>query len=813
MAKRLALALVVGALAGPAAAHAETSVLHSGSAYALVTTDPWHLEFGQVGGHPLVEATGTGPGPTGTLGFSSGGVWQHATNVISDESNGQSYHALVATTDPLHSLRVRIVPAGAGILRLSASVEGSTAGVDHVGLAFDAPAGERQLGFGERANAVDQRGNTVENYVSDGPYQTEERPFIAGFVPPAGFHPRDDATYFPMPWLLSTRGYGFLLDGYGTSNFRLGTDQPGAWSAEIEGASLSFRVFAGPRPAGVLRRMSAAVGRQPRAAAPFFLGPWFQPSGGDRESIEKLRKADAPASVANTYTHYLPCGAQQGQQAAERKRTGLFHHAGIAVTAYFNPMICTDYHPVWDRAVAAGVVTRDALGRPYTYKYTGSSVFLVGQMDFTAPRAQTFWNGLLGEAVRNGYDGWMEDFGEYTPPDARSADGTPGPEMHNRYPLLYHRDAHDYSRGTPRPLARFNRSGWTGAARGSQIVWGGDPTTGWGFDGLRSAVYSGLTMGLSGVSLWGSDIGGFFSLGQNSLTPELLVRWIEMGMASGVMRTEANGFNLPPKDRPQIFDPGVLPVWRRYSKLRTQLYPYISQADARYRRDGMPIMRHLALARPGDARAAARDDEYMFGPDLLAAPVLEPGARTRSLYLPRGRWVDLWRSARLDARGAPRLGRARLLAGARDLTLPAPLAELPLLVRAGALLPLLPADVDTLASYGKAAGLVHLSDRRGRLRVLAFPRGRSTARAGTEQQLLSREGKRGWLLGVRSKHGTRYALQASFVTLKRPFTPCAVLLGRRALPPGAWSFNTKTLVLRARFAARSNRVVVRSCAA
>jgi hypothetical protein len=250
-------------------------------------------------------------------------------------------------------------------------------------------------------------------------------------------------------------------------------------------------------------------------------------------------------------------------------------------------------------------------------------------------------------------------------------------------------------------------------------------------------------------------------------------------------------------------------VWRRYSKLRTQLYPYISQADARYRRDGMPIMRHLALARPGDARAAARDDEYMFGPDLLAAPVLEPGARTRSLYLPRGRWVDLWRSARLDARGAPRLGRARLLAGARDLTLPAPLAELPLLVRAGALLPLLPADVDTLASYGKAPGLVHLSDRRGRLRLVAFPRGHSSARAGTGQRLLSREGERGWILGVRSSRLTRYALQASLATLKRPFTPCSVRLGGHALPRSAWSFRPKTQVLRARFAARSSRLLVR----
>jgi alpha-glucosidase (family GH31 glycosyl hydrolase) len=684
-------------------------------------------------------------------------------------------------------MRVRIERAAPGVIRVRAAVVGAVADVDRAGIAFDAPAGERQLGFGERSNAVDQRGNTVEDYVSDGPYQTEERPFIAAFVPPPGFHPRDDATYFPMPWLLSTRGYGFLLGGFATSDFRLGTDRRGAWSAEVDGASIAFRVFAGPWPAGALRRMTEEIGRQPRAPAPFFLGPWFQPVGDEAASIARLQRADAPASAANTYTHYLPCGAQQGRRTAERERTRLFHSNGLAVTTYFNPMICTDYQPVWDRAVAQDVLTKDALGRPYTYKYTGSTVFLVGQIDFTAPNAQSFFGGLLREAETDGYDGWMEDFGEYTPADSRSADGTPGPVVHNRYPVLYHRAAHDYARVSSRSRLRFNRSGWTGAARHSAVVWGGDPTTGWGFDGLRSAVNQGLTMGLSGVSRWGSDIGGFFSLGENELTPELLVRWIEFGMASGVMRTEANGFDLPPKARPQIFNPGILPVWRRYAKLRTQLYPYLRTSDERYRGTGMPIMRHLALAFPRDARAAARDDEYMLGPDLLVAPVLEPGARTRTLYLPRGRWVDLWRSAAYaPGPGTLRLRRARTIAGGRTVTVPAPLAQLPLFVRSGAVIPLLPARVDTLASFGRRHGLVHMDYHH--LRLIAFSRA-----------------ARRWSTRVHGFRLRHYRLEASLPRLR----PCSVTLGRR--PLRGWSYDRATGVLRARFSGRSRRLTVRSC--
>ncbi len=132
-------------------------------------------------------------------------------------------------------------------------------------------------------------------------------------------------------------------------------------------------------------------------------------------------------------------------------------------------------------------------------------------------------------------------------------------------------------------MVRFQRSGWTGAAPCAQVVWGGDPTTAWGFDGLRSAVTQALNMGLSGVSVWGSDIGGFFAIGDNSLTPELLTRWVQFGAVSGVMRNQANGVAMPSKARPQPIDPDQIGNWRRYSKLRTQLYPYLVAAQRAYR--------------------------------------------------------------------------------------------------------------------------------------------------------------------------------------------------------------------------------------
>lgn len=794
---------VVALLAWPAGALAQADrTVVSGSLSATVQAEPWRVSFAGPDGAGVAEREGRG------LGFQTALGWFRATSLVSEAREGDAYTAVVATSDPAGAtLRVRIGPDAEGVISLTAAVEGG-AGVRKTGMGFAAPEGERYLGFGERNVAVDHRGLEVENFVSDGPYQPEERPAVAAFVPAAGFRFRDDATYFPVPWLLSTGGYGVLIDRDETSLFRLGTEDPGMWSLEVDSAELALRVFAGPRPRDVLRRFTARVGRQPPAAAPFYFGPWWQPTGGDQASLEKLQAADATGSVAQTYTHYLPCADQV--QDRERARTRLFHDAGLAVTTYFNPMVCTD-HPRYQEAVARGVIMRNAAGAPYEYKYTGSTVFFVGQFDFSAPNADAFYGSLLQEAVDDGYDGWMEDFGEYTPEDARAADGATGSALHNRYVTLYHRSARRFAERTERPLARFNRSGWTGTAQQAQIVWGGDPTTDWGFDGLASSVRQALSIGLSGVSLWGSDIGGFFALGERRLDPELLKRWIEFGFASGVMRTQANGFDLPEKSRPQIWDADVLPVWRRYARLRTQLYPYLAAAQAQYDRTGLPMMRHLALVAPSDPVATGLDDEYLLGDSLLVAPVLAPGATERQLYLPRGRWVDLWRSLTLRDDVSPRLGEAKVMNGPGAVTVPAPIEELPLFVRVGAVLPLLPAAVDTLTTYGAGDGLVHLSDRRRSRVLLAWPRGRSRSALGPGETVRSAESRRGWALRVNGKARRSYRLQASLATLRRPYAVCAVRLGRRVLPLSAWSQEPGSLVLRVRFSARRATLRARPC--
>jgi alpha-glucosidase len=339
------------------------------------------------------------------------------------------------------------------------------------------------------------------------------------------------------------------------------------------------------------------------------------------------------------------------------------------------------------------------------------------------------------------------------------------------------------------------------------VVWGGDPTTDWGFDGLRSSVRQALTMGLVGVGIWGSDIGGYFSLFGDRLTPELLSRWVQFGAVSGVMRTEADGIDIPAQQRPQIWDADQIANWRRWAKLHTQLYPYLVAADAKYRRTGLPLMRQLALAYPDDPSAVARDDEFLLGPDLLAAPVLDPGATERSLYLPRGRWVDLWRSlAYREAGGGLRMGSAKVLRGAGEATVPAPLDQLPLFARAGAIVALLPADVDTLSEYPDDS-TVSLGDRGDELTLLAFPRGKSSARLYEDERIRSREHGDRWALRIQGDRKRTYRLRASTKTLSHPFRPCRVSVDSEPLAASRWSFDRGRKVLSAKLRGRKIRLV------
>ena len=255
----LVAAACAWSLAAAATAQAAT-VIRSDPLFARVQADPWRLELvDRKGRTVLAEHPGhrlRARPARSAFGRRSAGSTRPGSPLRSGPRAGSARE--LATTDPQRTIALELRRAGAGVIALDARLAGpgrGRRGARRSG--FAAPQGERYLGFGERSNAVDQTGGTVENYVADGPYQAEEYPFLAAFVPPWGLRDgREDATYFPIPWLLSSAGYGVLVDNPETSLLPAAQRRRGR--LERRGRRR--------RPAGEAGRRAGAAGRPPAAA-------------------------------------------------------------------------------------------------------------------------------------------------------------------------------------------------------------------------------------------------------------------------------------------------------------------------------------------------------------------------------------------------------------------------------------------------------------------------------------------------------------------------------------------------------------------
>jgi alpha-glucosidase (family GH31 glycosyl hydrolase) len=223
-------------------------------------------------------------------------------------------------------------------------------------------------------------------------------------------------------------------------------------------------------------------------------------------------------------------------------------------------------------------------------------------------------------------------------------------------------------------------------------------------------------------------------------------------------------------------------------------------------------MRHHVLTHPGDPEATERDDQYMFGPHLLVAPVHVEGATERELYLPEGKWVEWWRSVSYGEEGGTfTLGAAVVHDGMRTLTVSAPVPEIPTFVQAGAIIPMLAPDVFTLAEYGDDPGIVHASDRDHLLHVLAFPRGETTGKLYADDTWTSVEADGAWSLVVNISRERTIHLEASMSTLAEPFDICGITLDDAPLPEEDWSYDEVTGVLDATYTTTSGTLEVTGC--
>jgi alpha-glucosidase len=295
--------------------------------------------------------------------------------------------------------------------------------------------------------------------------------------------------------------------------------------------------------------------------------------------------------------------------------------------------------------------------------------------------------------IEMGVDGWWPDQGDGLDAESRLA--------RNR---MYF-EGQQLVRPNQRVYA-LHRNAYAGMQRYATFLWSGDVESRW--ETLRTHVPNAINTSLSGMPYWGTDIGGFIPT--EEYTGELWVRWFQFAAFNPLFRShgrdwhlhrpwgwntgeigfpETRGYNPDPKE---LHNPAIEPICQKYLELRYQLMPYLYSAVKETCETGLPIIRAMWLHYPHDPTAVARGDQYLYGRDILVAPVVQKGATSRSVYLPRGSssrefWFDIWTETRQE--------------GGREITRQVDLATIPLYVRAGAILPMDPVRQHTAERVGR----------------------------------------------------------------------------------------------------------------
>jgi alpha-glucosidase (family GH31 glycosyl hydrolase) len=649
--------------------------------------------------------------------------WRHATSVASATfTDSTAAIDLFDPTDEDTTIHVDISVLGsevrfaAAITALSDKAQGDPSQLigplNQMGQSFVLPEDEHFFGLGERLVTVDHRGRHYECWVEEGGIgQGENAPPGPGNPGPNG----PTMTHSPIPFYISSRGYGLYLETTYRTGYSLGADDPGLYRLYAEEPRLSYRIFVHDDPKDTLADYTRVTGRA-RLPAPWVFGPRRRVDRGTivngLPEYQALRANKVPTTMVDDTTHFLPIGTEVGQEADIAAYNASVHAAGYKSIAYYNPYVAVDKPATADLVRYGrdhGFFVKLDDGTEFDTAVVSAGPQLVATIDLTNPDAVAWYGTILQRALDLDYDGWMLDFGEYIPQQAKMFDGRTGWEAHNAFPVIYDTAVFDYlteKRGND--FMFFARAGYAGIQAVAPVIWSGDPAA--SFDdakGLPAQVRSGINIGLSGVAFWGSDISGYTCLKDPPPDKEVYLRWAAFGALSSDMHDE-NACAQKPADQPPKWtlwsDAETTKVYGDYARLHTRLFPYLYMAAKEATENGLPVMRHPLLMNPGEASAYAVDLEYYFGPSLYVAPVVRRGATQRSFWLPPGAWIDWWTMAKVD--------------GGKMVTRDVPLDIIPLYLRSGGIVPMLDPSVETLAPHTDP-GVVGLADVAGILDVRA----------------------------------------------------------------------------------------------
>lgn len=508
---------------------------------------------------------------------------------------------------------------------------------------------EAFYGFGEKFTSFNKRGQKITVWQQDAQSTNS------------------DVSYKGMPYFMSSEGYSVLMNTYTRTHFNMGASSGVSYTMETEDPYLDYYMFCNRDYKGLIRDYTALSGRSamiPRWAFGFWMSRMSYMS---RQEVEEVVDQMAKFGMSVDVIHIdgwldtaqpdggkeLLCFDEERFPDPEGMIKSL-REKGIHLSLWMFPYVhAVDrkgrFSEQFKIMNERGYLVKNQKGEPYLFSPGEGDAgnWKVAALDFTNPEFVAYMKERVKRLMRMGVGVIKTDFSEEIPEDAVLYDGSTGLESHNKYTLLYAKTIYEASREAKEEMGQkallWGRSGYAGS-QNYPANWAGDSSA--AKNNLYAILNGGLSMGVSGVSFWGFDIGGFYNCDYSGkrVIPddEDYIRSVQMGLMSPLSRSHGQS---TPRE-PWIYSETAQKAFLKINKTRYAMLPYLYSAGYETTREGIPMMRAMLLEYPNDLNVCNLSTQYMLGGSVLVAPVFDQ--KKHNVYLPKGSWIDLETGCRLE---------------------------------------------------------------------------------------------------------------------------------------------------------------------
>lgn len=480
---------------------------------------------------------------------------------------------------------------------------------------------EYVYGLGERYTPFVKNGQTVDIWNEDGGTASE-------------------ITYKNVPFYISNKGYGVLVDNEGDVSFEIASEKVERVQFSAEGERLDYYLVNGVTPKGAVSKYTALTGK-PALPPAWSFGLWLTTSfttNYDEETTSAFIQGMADRDIPLHVFHF-DCFWMEGYEWCNftwdpktfpdpKEMLARYHAKGLKICVWINPYI-GQKSPLFKEGMEHGYLLKKTNGDVWQTDLWQAGVAVV---DFTNPAAVEWYQGKLKALLDMGVDCFKTDFGERIPVrDIAYFDGSDPVKMHNYYPYLYNRAVFELlerERGKGEAVL-FARSATVGGQQ-FPVHWGGDCSA--SYPSMAETLRGGLSLACAGFGFWSHDISGF----ENTAPADVYKRWCQFGILSSHSRLHgSDSYRVP-----WMFDDEACDVLRRFVKLKCALMPYLYRQAVLAHEEGIPLMRPMFLEFPSDRACEPLDKQYMLGDSLLVAPIFKASGEVE-YYVPEGNWYNL----------------------------------------------------------------------------------------------------------------------------------------------------------------------------